>query len=191
MFINPTISVNLGNRNYKYYEKLGYSIKKKNGYNNKPVADLPQTIEIKVEDLPPYAKGKIELKCDCCGIAFQRNIEEMTNCRKNSPFDYCPKCAIQKTINTKLQKYGSLNPNEISMQNGTKSGRKRKYSLEQLKSLAEDNGYFLRDDLCNVSEILVKNRYTFECKIHNIIFETPFESILNHKESCPVCFSES
>ena len=58
MFLNPTISVNLGNRNYKYYENLGYFIKKKNGYNNKPVVDLPQTIEVKVEDLLPSAKGK-------------------------------------------------------------------------------------------------------------------------------------
>ena len=138
MFLNPTISVNLGNRNYKYYENLGYFIKKKNGYNNKPVVDLPQTIEVKVEDLLPSAKGKIELRCDCCGRVFQRYIEEMTICRKNNPFDYCPKCAIQKTINTKLQRYGSLNPNEISIQNGTKSGRKRKYSLEQLKNLAEN-----------------------------------------------------
>ena len=190
MLLQDSIILKLSERNYKHYEYLGYSIKKKIGYGGKEVIDLPQSIEIKISDAFPSTRAKIKIQCDCCGTIFERELSQYLISKSKSDIDTCKKCSIQKTLDTKLQKYGTLNTNEISIQRGTKAGRNSKYSINDIIMFAENKGYKLRDDLCDTSIILVEHKYCFECNIHHNLFQSTLVSIMSDKTNCPECFSE-
>lgn len=186
MIIEP-IEISLSRNSYKYYESLGYDIKRKIGSHKDLIIDLPQNIYVKFSDIPSYSKRPITIKCDICGKEFQRLVSVERKALELSTVDTCNECRSQKTNNTKLLRYGTTNTCEICKQTGTIITPINKYNIDSLKKLAESKNYFLREDLSDLSTINVLNKYTFECKKHNCIFESTILSLETSINSCPKC----
>ena len=141
--ISKEITVKVCHVNYKYYEDKGYHIEKsidKQGRFTTP----DQYITIKWEDAPRCCQEEIELKCDICGSIFKRKIMSYYSSHKNNNIDACTKkCQAEKSKLTKIEKYGTYNPDLITKQTGAQSGRSKKYNIDDIIGLCSDKGYVL------------------------------------------------
>lgn len=88
--ITKEVEIKINNINCKYYENLGYDIPKhKINYRrpNKYAYSIGKHIFIKIEDLMPNAKARIEYECDCC---HKRYV--IFNHYKKSTYTFCEDC---------------------------------------------------------------------------------------------------
>lgn len=88
--ITKEVEIKINNINCKYYENLGYNIPKhKINYRrpNKYAYSIGKHIFIKIEDLMPNAKARIEYECDCC---HKRYV--IFNHYKKSTYTFCEDC---------------------------------------------------------------------------------------------------
>lgn len=98
-------------------------------------------IEVKIEDLPPKSNQKIRVACDICGKESIINYCDYTKSLKDG-LHYCLQCKGQKARITNMERYGVINPAQLSkvrekmmktmFENGTtacSNGQRRLYKL--------------------------------------------------------------
>ena len=184
MILSEKVDVKVCHQNYKHYENLGYQIKKELDSKNR-ITVPTQYITVKWTDIPHKSNQKIELKCDICGKTFERKIRYYYLSHENNDIDACSKkCQSVKSMQTKNNKYGTVNPAEISIQINGNIGRPEKYNIDSLESLCNEKGYQLyKDELNDCKKITMKTIVTVSCLKHNIHFQTSVRS-LDNKYSC-------
>ena len=192
MILSENVSVKVCHQNYKYYEDKGYQVTKELDKRNR-ITVPTQYITVKWTDIPHKSNQKIELKCDICGKKFERKIRYYYLSHENNNIDACSKkCQSVKSMETKIDKYGTVNPAEIAIQIDGNIGRPEKYNIESLKRLCNEKGYQLYEDsLKDCKKITLKTIVTILCLKHNITFQTSVMS-LDNKDSCncPDCLHE-
>lgn len=190
MLKHDTIEIEI-KQNYKHYEELGYPIKKE--LDAKKRIRVPrQKIIVKVSDLPDNSTYRVDLICDICGCEFTQRYADYTRIHKKSDLDCCGKqsCKSKKMILTKLEKYGTLNPVEISKINGTNVGRNPKYGIEDIVDMACIKNYTIVSDLPN--RIVCKDHIKLRCNKHCVEFSIPIYNLMNEDvHNCKLCASES
>ena len=130
MILSENVSVKVCHQNYKYYEDKGYQVTKELDKRNR-ITVPTQYITVKWTDIPHKSNQKIELKCDICGKKFERKIRYYYLSHENNNIDACSKkCQSVKSMETKIDKYGTVNPAEISIQINGNIGRPEKYNID-------------------------------------------------------------
>ena len=110
MILSEKIDVKVCHQNYKHYENIGYQIKKELDSKNR-ITVPTQYITVKWTDIPHKSNQKIKLKCDICGKTFERKIRYYYLSHENNDIDACSKkCQSVKSMQTKNNKYGTVNP---------------------------------------------------------------------------------
>lgn len=189
--ISKEITVKVCHANYKYYEDKGYRIKKDIDKQGRPTTP-DQYIVIKWEDAPRCCQEEIELKCDVCGSIFRRKIMSYYSSHKNNDIDACTKkCQAEKSKITKIEKYGTYNPDLIAKQTGAQSGRSKKYNIDDIAKLCSDKGYvLLRDKIEDINQTTTLSKISAKCLEHGVEFEVSVESLSRQGVvHCPVCVS--
>ena len=189
MIIEP-IEVSLGNGNCKYYEGLGYDIRKRMGAHGYLIPDLPQKIKVKFKDIPSQSNQTVTVICDICGKEMKRTVATENTALNKHNIDTCRDCFGYKINETRIKKYGTTNPYKICEQTGTQMSRGNKYNLDSLKEFADSKGYLLREDLCDCSSLNVNNHFMFECKKHKCTFNSSIWCLEISENCCPKCKSE-
>lgn len=93
--ITKEVEVNLCNRMIPYYENLGYEIPRYYYKNNgKYRVKVGSTIIVKVEDLPPYSRYRVDVECDCCGKMLNLQYAKYRN-RLHNGKHYCHSCSLK------------------------------------------------------------------------------------------------
>jgi hypothetical protein len=97
MILSKTISIKPSNKNKNYYTNKGYDTS-------------TNTINVKVEDLPPYSHFKIKVKCDvCCKEKELLYFKYMKNTKNNTIHYACSqKCSVSKLMDTFNKNYGCV-----------------------------------------------------------------------------------
>lgn len=93
MLITKEVEVQIGGKNAKYYESLGYIIPKKkhSKRDNVLVYDLSKLLLVKVEDLPKESHIELLINCDVCGKERFIPCREYNKFYKNKQY-FCDDC---------------------------------------------------------------------------------------------------
>ena len=93
---NERVNVNISHNNKNYYRELGYH------------CEHGDVLGVLVEQLPKSTSTKIEIRCDYCGVIFDRMYaNHMKQCAKDIiKKDACMACAGQKRAESNLLVYG-------------------------------------------------------------------------------------
>lgn len=96
MLISKTIEVEWNSSNKRAFVKLGYVFTQ---YGDK--------FNVDISNAPKYSRENILLKCDVCGIEFERTIERYNVSKsKTLSYDCCTECSKQKAKDAIKHKYG-------------------------------------------------------------------------------------
>ena len=91
MLLSETIEVRVAEANMKHFKSLGYDFQKK--------GDI---ITISVCDLLPTSRIKVLLRCDDCGVEFEREWYNYKN--RKADCDLCRKCCTKGKYNSQYGK---------------------------------------------------------------------------------------
>jgi len=95
MLILPQeVEVNISGANLKHFEDLGYEIPRYKNKKGKMVIPKGTKIIVNVLDLQKSSSTLVRLKCDNCGIEYNRKYYQYTVSHENSDSDisYCDNC---------------------------------------------------------------------------------------------------
>jgi hypothetical protein len=99
MLLSNKIKIKIKQPNIKYYNNIGYNVK----YNDE--------IEIPTEQLPPFSREKVKVKCDICGKEKEiRYFVYYKNYKKYGIYTCSQKCCQEKINKTNNEKYGCNRP---------------------------------------------------------------------------------
>ena len=68
--VTKEVEICITARNARYYENLGYIIKREKDNRNRIRIIKGQKIKIKTNDLNNHSKIKVSVQCDCCGKIY-------------------------------------------------------------------------------------------------------------------------
>ena len=92
--VTETVEICITARNVRYYENLGYIIKREKDNRNRIRIIKGQKIKIKTNDLNNHSKIKVSVQCDCCGKIYDCSYASYHNCNRNGLI-YCVNCAAK------------------------------------------------------------------------------------------------
>lgn len=187
MLLSKIVKVRLTRDNYEHFVSKGYE----EDICFIPIDTIPYNtfLYIKTEDLPLNSTANVECCCDYCGEKIIKKYKDYINGHSYVSKDCCASCRHLKIKEVNIAKYGTTNTSIISEMNGSISGRKRKYTNDDLLIACKNKNYELLDK--NVEIIKVHDKYNVHCNIHNIDFISEF-ILLNKSEvhNCPMCYHE-
>ena len=115
MLLTHEVEINITVRNARYYEDKGYEIPKV--YSKRTKSMIVQNgakVMVKVEDIAPTSKAKLQYECDCCHNVFTTNIGDWNRREHLDKGTYCKDCAAKVLLPQCLQdKYGVTNSSLI------------------------------------------------------------------------------
>ena len=115
MLLTHEVEINITVRNARYYEDKGYEIPKV--YSKRTKSMIVQNgakVMVKVEDIAPTSKAKLQYECDCCHNVFTTNIGDWNRREHLDKGVYCKDCAVKVLLPQCLQdKYGVTNSSLI------------------------------------------------------------------------------
>ena len=94
MIISKSVLIKMNGKHISKYRNRGY------------ICNVGDTIEVKVDDIPPSSQVKVEVKCDVCGCIKISTYKIYYDSISNGGYYSCIKCRKDKTINTNLIRYG-------------------------------------------------------------------------------------
>lgn len=191
MILDEEILIPLYGQNIKHYEKLGYDIPRVYIKKNKAVVPKGTKIIVKINDLPDGSNEFINCKCDYCGKNFMRMYHLIVRSRRDGNLkDSCgeTECTWLRNEDTRLIKYGSISQTIICQSNGSRLGRKLKYTIDDIIGIFDSRGLELAVDLIsNIDDIRVTDSLPFTCNKHYDmgIQYTSVDMLKQHKHCCP------
>ena len=112
-----------GCRKKRIYEELGYDIS-------------GEYINLKIIDLTPGSRYKIEVICDYCGnekSTIYKNYIQVTRNNEDGKYACSHKCGSEKARESNLEKYGVDNPNKLEdIKNRKRKTNLNKYGVEYI-----------------------------------------------------------
>ena len=129
MILQDTVKIRWNSKNCKKYIELGYKYTK-----------MGDEFEIKIEELSPYSRFKIEVQGDYCGNIFKTDWRTARKAFFNNEKICCssPKCTGMKAEDSLNNKYGVKNALQIDgVREKIKETNIKKYGCENVFQNAE------------------------------------------------------
>lgn len=126
MILSETVEMNWNNKTKKHYESKGYVFT-----GNK------DAFQVKVEDLLPTSKKRVEFKCDYCGIIGSKNYVDLLLGREIVEKDSCKKCRYTKVEESNLIVYGGHPQSTEEVKQKQKNTIIEKYGVENYTQTEE------------------------------------------------------
>jgi hypothetical protein len=103
MLLEQKVKVRWNSFTKKHYVECGYEYTKMNDY-----------FEADIKDVLTGYKGKVRIKCDCCGAEYMKRYEDYIIGKKKyeSQLDTCRKCIHIKTEQTNMKRFGVAHPSQ-------------------------------------------------------------------------------
>lgn len=172
--------------NARHFEKLGYIIKRDKDKRGRDTI-MPQHIYVDINDIPKSSKIKIKITCDYCGELFEESVVNYHEGHKIINTDCCSHCIKYKILDSKIEKYNSINPFEISQITGTHAGRNKKYQKDDIITKCKNKQYTIISELPEYP--ILSDRVILQCNLHNCQFESSIGQLMKDVDNCSVCYS--
>lgn len=107
MLLTKQVEIAPSNKNYKYYQELGYEIPKEKDNRGRFRTKKGTKITVMAKDLTSGSHVRVDVSCDYCGKIKNVTYKDYLKNHDNVLGDCCQKCRSIKYKNTLKEKYGA------------------------------------------------------------------------------------